>query len=107
MPALNPWTCVRLVPVELLERLMMESDHAPLGPARLRVTGPREAISAELSVVRLREGDIVRSKIGDFVPTVHYALDRRLMALVDARRRDRRGRHENGSIPFDFAGSGG
>jgi hypothetical protein len=107
MPALNPWTCVRLVPVELMERLMTESDHAPLGPTRLRVTGPREAISAELSVVRLREGDIVRSKIGDFVPTVHYTLDRRLMARVDARRRDGREGHENGSIPFDFAGSGG
>jgi hypothetical protein len=90
--------------VELIERLMTESDHAPLGPACLGVTGPTEAVSAELSVVRLREGDIVRSKIGDFVPTVHYALDRRLMALVHGRRRDRG--HEGGSIPFDFAESG-
>jgi hypothetical protein len=83
MPVLNPWTCLRLVPVELLKRIMTESDHAPLGPSRLGVTGPSEALSAELSIVRLPHGDIVRSNIGDFLPTVYYNLDRRLIALVD------------------------
>jgi hypothetical protein len=33
--------------------------------------------------VRLPHGDIVRSNIGDFLPTVYYNLDRRLIALVD------------------------
>jgi hypothetical protein len=85
MPALNPWTCVRLVPVELVERLLAASDDAPLGPARLDVTGPARSLSAEMTIVRLPQGDVVRSKMGDFLPTVHYTVDRRLMALAARR----------------------
>jgi hypothetical protein len=85
-PALNPWTCVRLVPVELVERLLTQSDSAPLGPADLGVGGPARALSSELCIVRSPRGDIVRARIGDFLPTVYYSLDRRLLALVDRRR---------------------
>ena len=85
MPALNPWTCVRLVPVELVERLLAASDEAALGPARLDVTGPARSLSTEMTIVRLPQGDVVRSRMGDFLPTVHYTVDRRLMALAERR----------------------
>lgn len=83
MPSLNPWTCIRLVPVELLERIMSKSDNKPIGMPSLKVTGPTKAISSELSIIQSSHGDVVRSRVGDFLPTVFYDLDNKLLELAD------------------------
>ncbi|MBA4376476.1 MAG: hypothetical protein C0401_09940 [Anaerolinea sp.] len=85
MPELNSWTCIRLVPVELLERIMSESDNEPIGMSYLKVTGPTKPISSELSIIQSSYGDVVRSRIGDFLPTVFYGLESQLLELANTR----------------------
>lgn len=81
LPPLNPWTCVRLVPVEAAVRL--------LGTGR--VAAPRETLVARwsqrslaggegaLEILETPVGDLVASMDTVFVPTVYYRLSRGLV----------------------------
>ena len=70
LPRLNSWTCVRLVPTAALRRPSAGDDTEP--PARsLPIDGTEHGLSAELTIVRSPQGDIVRTSLGDFIPGVY------------------------------------
>lgn len=83
MPELNSLTCIRLVPVELLGRILSDSDDEPIGISCVKVTGPTRQISSRMSIIQSSYGDVVRSPIGDFFPMVFYELDRQLLDLAN------------------------
>ena len=75
--ALNEHTCVRLVPLELLEARDDAGDLSG-GPAG-GGAGPPRRIDDELEVVPTAAGDVVRVGPEVFVPTVFYRVPRALV----------------------------
>lgn len=74
LPALNNWTCVRLIPMAMLDGSRRNGDDSASRSRPLSLDGPLERLSAELNIVHSPNGDIVRTVLGDFVPVV-YTLD--------------------------------
>lgn len=83
MQRLDEVTCVRLVPLELLDRLLLASDTAPLrAGAAPHFTGRGRRISTSLEVVENGSGTLVRTPLGDFIPTVDYRLGRTFLKTL-------------------------
>ncbi|NRQ37365.1 hypothetical protein HII36_36845 [Nonomuraea sp. NN258] len=74
LPELNPWTCVRLAPQELLRDLFGRPTADPFP-----VTGS-DGLAAELELIRGGPGDLLRFRTEVFVPTTDYAFP---VGLVD------------------------
>ncbi|RGD62203.1 hypothetical protein DR950_34610 [Kitasatospora xanthocidica] len=76
--ALNPWTCVRLVPVDIAEDLLAGRPDRP-NPA---TPGPAKALRADRGIQRLDTpyGQYVRIEDETFLATVDYRLPGELIA---------------------------
>jgi hypothetical protein len=83
MPALNQWTCVRLVPVEQAVSACQEA-FATVTDGGAGVPSVVEELGGGLAVVKTPGGDVVRAADTVFVPTVDYALDIRTIAAASA-----------------------
>lgn len=79
VPALNPWTCLRLIPVELLPRLLEQNDDSPLRQSFLALSGETKLLSKKVLIVQTSFGDIIRTEIGDFLPTIYYDVSAQLV----------------------------
>ena len=67
VPTANPWTCVRLVPLATAAALSAEAVGATSW-------APATGTAADLAVVALPEGDLVRAGGDLFVPTVDFRM---------------------------------
>lgn len=81
LPELVNWTCVRMVPPALLGPLVGGNGRMATGPV------PRRQLSAELSVLSTRNGDLLAVGGGVFVPTVGFGVPRALAAEAVGRER--------------------
>ncbi|MEU4771532.1 nucleotidyltransferase family protein [Micromonospora sp. NPDC023644] len=78
LPELNNWTCVRLVPAALAQRVLDPAGHLDAPRAQPRLS----ALTEEVTVAGHDCGDLVTA-IGDtFVPTVDFALTPGLVATA-------------------------
>ncbi|MGP3928810.1 nucleotidyltransferase family protein [Nonomuraea sp. KM88] len=75
LPRLVNWTCVRLIPAALVKRLRSGDDGTAAGASFLPVRGPQRSLSEELTAIRSPVGDIIRTRLGDFVPAVYHVDD--------------------------------
>lgn len=96
LPSSDPWTCVRLVPLEAAAALPAEdgarfeddarfedgarSENDGRASGELAGPGAGAAGTADVTVVGLPEGDLVRAGGDLFVPTVDYRLSGPLVA---------------------------
>jgi hypothetical protein len=76
---LNEHTCVRLVPLELLEARDDAGDLTPTGGSAGGAAGPVRRIDDGLEVVSTPAGDVVRVGSDVYVPTVFYRVPRDLV----------------------------
>jgi hypothetical protein len=81
LPPLNNWTCARLVPAELVDRLW---KLPPSPPGRFQTTDLIGGSTTGGGVVAIRTaaGDLLKSARTVFVPTVYYGVDRRLASTA-------------------------
>lgn len=79
LPDLCNWKCVRLIPAEMFDRVLAGRDDMAEQRSFRTFEGPRSSLSRTSAVLHTAQGDVVRMPFGDFMPTVYYALDNRLV----------------------------
>lgn len=82
LPALNNWTCVRLIPMAMLDTFRCGGNGLGPRPRPLTLAGTLEHLSTEIDIVHSPSGDIIRTVLGDFVPVV-YNIEMPLSAYIE------------------------
>ena len=78
LPALNNWTCVRLVPRDLAMTLLSGPPPGPASDGGRKV----ESLTGQMSAQISDDGLVIRAAGEIFVPTVDYSVPKRLLASL-------------------------